>query len=97
MSDVSSVTSASSTHNYHEKILQDYLRTATWKVPTEWPNAVGDCLERAQAIIEFGTPYYVTTKLYNKLHHSPGGLYDCLRVVIYLDSKGFVAITPKVG
>jgi hypothetical protein len=83
---------------HHEEILKEYLRTATWKLPTEWPNAVGDCVERAQAIIEFGTPYYVIKKSYNKLKHSDSeGLFDCLRVVLYLDTKGYVAIKPKVG
>ena len=81
----------------HEKILREYKNSISWPLRTAWPGLVGDCLERAQAIIEFGTPYYIVTKKYDKLKAFEPTIVDCLRVVVYLDKDGYVAVTPKVG
>lgn len=81
----------------HEKIFSSFKANASWPIKTEWPNLVGDVIERAQAIIEFGSPYYVVLKRYNKLQAHVPTVFDCLRVVLYLDKDNYVAVTPKVG
>ena len=81
----------------HEKILLDFKHSIDWPLKTYWPGLVGDCLERAKAIIEFGTPYYVVTKQYDKLRTFQPSLVDCLRVIVYLDKDNYVAVGPKVG
>lgn len=99
MEDNSSTSSSCSDINLteHEKILRAYVQSIDWPLKTVWPGLVGDCLERAKAIIEFGTPYYVVTKKYDKLKAFEPSVLDCLRVVLYLDKDNYVAITPKVG
>jgi hypothetical protein len=62
-----------------------------------WPNLVGDCVERAECVVRFASPFYVVCEEYKKrTHHGPLD-YDPLRVIFYLDKDGFVAITPKAG
>lgn len=94
-----SVSSASDIQiSYNEKILNKFVAQISWPLKTSWPGLVGDCVERAQAIIEFGTPYYVVIKTYNSLKkYDTACVNDCLRVKLYLDKDNYVAITPKVG
>ena len=81
----------------NEKILNMFLKSIDWPIKTAWPNLVGDCIERATAIVEFGTPYYVVHKKFNKLNIARPDVFDCLRVIFYLDKDNYIAITPKVG
>jgi hypothetical protein len=81
----------------HEKILIEFKKSIDWPLKTHWPGLVGDCLERAKAIIEFGSPYYVVTKPYDKLKVFEASIVDCLRVIVYLDKDNYVAVAPKVG
>ena len=83
--------------SYNEKILNKFLSKVSWPIKTSWPGLVGDIMERAKAIIEFGTPYYVVFKEYNTLKKYDFAVCDCLRVKLYLDKNNCVAITPKVG
>jgi len=59
-----------------------------------WPNAVGDVPDRASCIVRYGTPFYTITAPY-KTKEVFG--YDPLRVILFLDPDGFVAVRPKVG
>ena len=83
----------------NEKFLNKFVSQITWPLKTSWPGLVGDTLERAKAIIEFGTPYYIVIKTYNSLKKYDTSLVvnDCLRVKLYLDKDNYVAITPRVG
>lgn len=65
---------------------------------TSWPNAVGDCVERASAIIRWCSPYYVEVhpyKVSRKTYRNFG--YDDRRVILFVDAQGYVATTPRVG
>ena len=70
--------------------------------PKSWPNLVGDCPARASAIVRFNTEYFTVCLPYkigrkafkerlDTLGHNP------VRVILYLDDRGFVAVTPRVG
>ena len=91
----------------HENVLSNedkfakYHRLRGHTVKSEWPELVGDCVERATAIVRFGSPYYVTTQLYKEGLRAPRAddtnLYDPLRVIFFLDSQGYIAVTPRRG
>ena len=68
-----------------------------------WPGLVGDCAERAAAIVRYGSPYFVVVKPYKrglKAVAEQDGKYRWshpLRVILQLDRDGFVCTTPYVG
>lgn len=69
-------------------------------LPRRWPALVGDIPQRASAVVTYGTPYYVDIRDYKEsmIHKRPyAGPYDPLRVVLFLDRDGYVAISPKTG
>ena len=79
------------------ELLRWYDRTLfqPYGMPRQWPGLVGDTVERASAIVRYGTPYHVVTQPYKgSIHRS---LVDPLRVILYLDEHGYVAVTPKIG
>jgi hypothetical protein len=63
-------------------------------IKTSWPNLVGDNVERASAIIRWGTRYLVWICRHGQ---APPDDVVPYRVVLYLDKDGFVARTPRVG
>ena len=64
-------------------------------VPRAWPALVGDCVQRAAAIIRYASPFYVIVVHFKE--HYEYGEADPLRVVLHLDLNGYVAHTPVVG
>ena len=68
-----------------------------------WPGLVGDCPERAAAIVRWASPYFVVVKPYKRGLKSSAAedakyLWSHpLRVVLQLDKDGYVAKTPRVG
>jgi hypothetical protein len=66
---------------------------------TRWPGLVGDCVDRGEAIVRYGSPYYVISVPYKERlsgRFRPGQ-QDPLRVIFYLDQHGYIATTPYVG
>lgn len=69
-------------------------------LPRRWPALVGDIPQRASAVVTYGTPYYVDVRDYKESFSRKrpyAGPYDPLRIVLFLDRDGYVAITPKTG
>ena len=60
-----------------------------------WPALVGDCVQRAVAIIRYASPFYTVVVRFKEPYEY--GEVDPLRVVLYLDENGYVAHTPVVG
>jgi len=66
---------------------------------SRWPGLVGDCVDRAEAIVRYGSPYYVICVPYKDRvsgRFRPGQ-DDPLRVIFYLDQNGYIATTPYAG
>jgi len=61
---------------------------------SEWPGVTGDWYDRASTVVRFNSPFYTISVPYKDKAKTflP---YDPLRVVLYLDEQGFVAVTPK--
>ena len=73
-----------------------------------WPGLVGMDIFRARAIVRYGTRYYVKVLPYKKSKDCPrppvydettGELLppDIRRVILWVDTNGYVAITPQTG
>ena len=94
-SEVSSVTSYDSIppHDPYEYLA--WFEARNGPVPRSWPALVGDCVQRAAAIIRYASPFYVV--LVHFKEHYEYGEPDPLRVVLHLDLHGYVAHTPVVG
>jgi hypothetical protein len=63
--------------------------------PRAWPALVGDCVQRATAIVRFCSPFYTIVVPFKQPFEY--GEQDPLRVVLHLDDNGYVAHTPVTG
>lgn len=96
---------ASSRSSVHENdVSQTILR---WErrygdVRTRFPELVGDIPERAETVVRLETPFYVVKMPYK--HETYSYYYnfleaqsDPLRIIFFLDTNGYIAVTPRCG
>lgn len=63
-----------------------------------WPELVGDNIERASAQIRWWGPHLdIELQDYKESKRPQCVGSNPRRVILYLDSQGFVAVTPRVG
>ena len=81
-------------------LFYDWFEAHEGPLKFAWPSVVGSDAVRAECIVRFGSPFYVTKepyKLSRKAHATRTYTYDPLRVILFLDAQGCVATTPRVG
>jgi hypothetical protein len=69
---------------------------------TRFPELVGDIPERAETVVRLETPFYIVTmpykhETYSYYYHYLEAQSDPLRIIFFLDSNGYIAVTPRCG